>query len=40
MIILQLHVVIELQNAANFKTNVTLKYLLIWMHEQQNFIII
>jgi len=40
MILLQLHLVTELQNAENLKINVTLKAMLIWMYEQQNFMII
>jgi len=40
MILLQSHLVIELQNAENLKSYVTLKDLLFWMHEQKNFMII
>ena len=40
MILLQSHLVTELQNAENLKTNVALKDLLIWMYEQKNFTII
>lgn len=40
MILLQSHLVIELQNAENLKINVTLKDLLFWLHKQQNFMII
>jgi len=40
MILLQSHLLIELQNAENLKINVTLKDLLLWMYKQQNFMII